>query len=391
MKAQLKMHNGTPTVFLDDQPAFFGCHLIGGMDPAAMKLDMPYMRRYAEAGVHIYSTGTPNETWPGPRPGNPYPYDFSMVPAGMQPYIDADPKAMFLVRMAFDTQWTPGRWWNKLYPDEVEIMSDGARVGNSFASTIWQEQVKGQLRDFIPFLKEAGLYDRVLGFQIGAGSSGEWIKDTSCMMLPTVDYSPPMRRHFRAWLRQKYQTDAALQAAWADGQMTLDTAEVPSQAEQSTTTTGGSFRDPRRERKTIDYYECFAELCADDFIGFAETVREATQGEKLVGGFFGYVLDLAWNMAFFAGNQSIEAAEVSTMQTSGHLGLRKLLRSPAVDFLVSPHGYAFRGLGGDGLPMQPAESLRRHGKLYLMEEDALMHNNFDPGGRNQSVENSIAV
>ena len=124
---------------------------------------------------------------------------------------------------------------------------------------------------------------------------------------------------------------------------------------------------------------------------FAETVREATNGEKLVGGFFGYVLDLAWNMAFFAGSLSIAEAEVSTLQTSGHLGLRKLLRSPAVDFLVSPHGYAFRGLGGDGLPMQPAESLRHHGKIYFMEEDALMHNNFDPGGRNQSVENSIAV
>src|SRR5258708_14429919 len=96
-------------------------------------------------------------------------------------------------------------------------------------------------------------------------------------------------------------------------------------------------------------------------------------------------------MAFFAGNQTIAEAEVSTLQTSGHLGLRKLLRSPAVDFLVSPHGYAFRGLGGDGLPMQPSESLRHHGKIYFMEEDALMHNNFDPGGRNQSVENSIAV
>ena len=41
--------------------------------------------------------------------------------------------------------------------------------------------------------------------------------------------------------------------------------------------------------------------------------------------------------------------------------------------------------------MQPAESLRAHGKIYFMEEDALMHNNLDPGGRNQSVENSIAV
>ena len=201
------MHNGTPTVFIDDQPAFFGCHLIGSMDPAQMLLEQPYMRRYAEAGVHIYSTGTPNETWPGPRPDNPYPYDFSMVLPGMQPYIDADPQALFLVRMAFDTRWPPGKWWNKAYPDEVEVLSDGARWGNSFASTVWQEQVKGQLRDFIPYLKQAGLYDRVLGFQIGAGSSGEWIKDMSCMLLPTMDYSPPMRRHFRAWLRQRYQGD----------------------------------------------------------------------------------------------------------------------------------------------------------------------------------------
>ena len=166
---------------------------------------------------------------------------------------------------------------------------------------------------------------------------------------------------------------------------------MPSQTEQTNTASGRSFRDPRRERKTIDYYECFAELCADNFISFAEAARQATHGEKLIGGFFGYVLDLAWNMAFFAGNNTIAEAEVSTLQASGHLGLRKLLRSPAVDFLVSPHGYAFRGLGGDGLPMQPAESLRRHGKIYFMEEDALMHNNFDPGGRNQSVGNSIAV
>jgi hypothetical protein len=31
VKAQLKLHNGTPTVFLDDQPTFFGCHLVGYM------------------------------------------------------------------------------------------------------------------------------------------------------------------------------------------------------------------------------------------------------------------------------------------------------------------------------------------------------------------------
>ena len=85
-------------------------------------------------------------------------------------------------------------------------------------------------------------------------------------------------------------------------------------------------------------------------------------------------------MVFFAGSGTIDAAEVSTIQGSGHLGLRRVLHSPDIDFLVSPYSCGFRGLGGDGLPMQPAESLRCHGKTYFMEEDTLMHNNFDAAG-----------
>ena len=391
MKAQLKMHNGTPTVFVDDQPIFFGCHLIGGIDPDEMKLQQPYMRRYAEAGVHIFSCGSPNEMWVAHRPDEPDIFDFSMLDAGMQRYIEADPQALFLMRMQFDTRSSPANWWNLAYPDEVEVLSDGGRWGNSYASTIWRTQGQALIRATMAHLREVGVYDRVLAVQLGAGSSGEWIKDMSSMLLPTMDYSAPMQRHFRGWLRARYATDAALQAAWADPEVSLDTAGVPSYDAQSTTTTGGSFRDPRRERQTIDYYECFAELCADCLISFAETVRAATDGEKLVGGFFGYIADLAWNMAFFAGQNTIAEAEVSTVQASGHLGLRKLLRSPAIDFLVSPQSYAFRGLGGDCLAMPPAESLRHHGKIYFMEEDTLMHNGFDPGGRNHRLENSLAI
>ncbi len=392
MKAQLKTYNGTPTVFLDDKPAFFGCHLVGWMDPKNLTEHQPYARKYAEAGIHIYSIDTLNVEWCGPKPGNPSPYDFSIVAPRMQAYIDVDPQALFLLRMGFDTRWSPDNWWNKAYPEEVEVLSDGTRWGQSFASTLWREQVNDLLRAYIDYLKAVGMYDRVLAFQVGAGSSGEWIKDMSCMLTQTMDYSAPMRRHFRSWLKERYKgDDAALQAAWADASVTFDSAEVPSEAEQNHTTTGHSFRDPRKEQKTIDYYECFAELCADDLIDFCHTIREATQGEKLTGGFFGYVMELAWNMDFFSGQGNIEGAEVSTIQRSGHLGLHRLIHSPDIDFLVSPYGYAFRGLGGDGLPMQPSESLRLHGKIYFMEEDTLMHNNFDPGGRNQSLENSIAV
>jgi hypothetical protein len=393
MKAQLRDHHGTPTVFFDDTPVFFGCHLVGGMDPKNPNQHQEIARKYAQAGIHIYSVDNLNNVeWCGPRPGNPGHYDFWPVVPRLQGYIDVDPEAMFLLRMCFETRWTPDNWWNKAYPEELEVLSDGARWAQSFASTVWRSQVNDLLRAFIDHLKSVGMYDRVVGFQIGAGSSGEWIKDTSTMLRPTNDYSAPMRRHFRAWLRDRYHgDDAALQAAWAEATVTFAAAEVPSYAEQSNTTTGHSFRDPRKERKTVDFFECLAELCADDLTEFARTVREATNGEKLIGGFFGYVMELAWNMCFFANGTPMADSNVSTIQRSGHLGLHKVLHSPDIDFLVSPYGYAFRGLGGDCLPMQPGESLRAHGKIYFMEEDTLMHNNFDPGGRNQAVENSIAV
>ena len=391
MKAQLKLHNGTPTVFFDDQPVFFGCHLVGYMVADNLKQHIPFAKQYANAGVTIHSVDNFTHEWVGPRPGSPTPYDFTLVEQRMRTFLEANPNALFLMRVGVDTGWVPSNWFNEAYPDEVELLSNGVQRSASFASARWRQLVNQLLRDFIAHLRAIGLYDRCVAFQIGAGSSGEWIKDVGCMLEDTPDYSPAMRRHFQAWLRARYGTEAALQAAWADQAVTFGTAVVPTQPEQMTTVTGQSFRDFRREQKLIDFYECLAEVSADDLISYAETVRQETQSEKLVGGFFGYVMELSWNMAFFAGTQTISEAEVSTMQRSGHLGLRRLLRSPAIDFLVSPHAYAFRGLGGDGLAMQPTESLRAHGKIYFMEEDALMHNNFDPGGRNQSPENSIAV
>jgi hypothetical protein len=392
MKAQLKNYNGTPTVFFDDKPGFFGCHLVGWMDPKNPTVVAPFVRKYADAGVHIYSVDNIGSEWVGPHAGSASHYDFSAVIPRLQAYIDIDPQATFLMRMCFETRWLNEGWWGKLYPDEVEILSDGNKVGHSYASTLWRAQVNDLLREFIGYLKKVGLYERCIAYQIDAGTSGEWIKDESSMQLVTADYSAPMRRRFRAWLRAKYHNNpASLQDAWADAKVTFDTAEVPSFIEQSTTTTGHSFRNPRKEQKVVDYYNNLAELCADDLLDFCRTTRELTGGEKLNGAFFGYIMELAWNNSFFTAENVLARSEVSTIQRSGHLGLAKLLHSPDIDFIVSPYGYAFRGLGGDGLPMPPAEALRAHGKMYFMEEDTLMHNNFDPGGRNQSVENSIAV
>jgi hypothetical protein len=68
-------------------------------------------------------------------------------------------------------------------------------------------------------------------------------------------------------------------------------------------------------------------------IGFCQVVKEETSGDKLAGAFFGYLMELSWNNAFFVDNHGgLAGSEVATIQRSGHLGLWKALRSPYVGF-----------------------------------------------------------
>lgn len=389
MKAQVRDYNGTPTIYLDDQPIFGGIHW--GFDYNFAAKNQEIIRHYAAAGIHIYSLDGTGTDWCGLRPGKRDPYDFEILGKRLQSVIEADPQALFNLRNMIETRYLLDDWWNKLHPDETELLSDGTRIAQSFASPSWQADVNELFKGLIAFLRQACLYDRVIAYQICTGVCGEWIKNESSMGIACGDYSLPMVRYFRDWLKRHYDGSLeALQSAWNDPQVTYDTAEVPSESEQLNTI-HLTFRDPRREQKTIDFYACYAELCADSLLDFCRTIKEATGGEKLTGAFFGYLMDLSWNDVFFGNPEGIPSAEVSTLQRSGHLGLQKVLRSPDIDFIVSPYGYAFRGLGGDGLPMQPVDSLRVHGKLYLFEEDTRMHNNFDPDGRNQAMEHNIAI
>lgn len=392
MNAQVKIHNGTPTLFLDGQPRHAGMQLLGSLDPAQRELNQRLLRVYAGAGIHIYSIDAVGPEWCGPGPGRAGHFDFTPTAPRLQEVIDADPQALFLLRMGFETRGLLNDWWNRLYPDELELLASGETIAQSFASTVWREEVKALLRAYIAHLRQAGLYERVIAYQLATGTCGEWIKDWSSMQVDCGDYSHPMRRYFRAWLRQRYQNDPArLRAAWGDPLVTFDSAEVPP-AEMQMSTTHFLFRHPQREQRVVDFYQCYADLSASTLLDFCRTVKAETGGEKLAGAFFGYLMELSWNDSFFNNDYgTLEHAQVSTVQRSGHLGLRQVLRSPDLDFLVSPYGYAFRGMGGDGLPMQPTESLRVHGKLYLYEEDTLMHNNFDPQGRMHPKDQTIAI
>ena len=385
--AEVKLYNGAPTLFLDGEPVFAGMCWVSAPSTEGWR-DAENAAAVAKADIHIYSfdAGRGYE-WVELKPSRSGAFDFSTVEARYGRIVDVDPRARFHLRLHFEIQ--PEDGWMKAYPKECEITSEGRPSGQSFASQVWRRQVKDFLQAFIAHLNRTGLIDRITAFQPGAGHTGEWVKGETSMSTLCGDYSEPMRRHFRSWLRRHYASDlAAFRAAWNDPRISFDSAEVPSAQDQLQTKLF-TFRDPARERNVIDYYRCFAELSSDLVIDFCRAVKEATGGKKLAGAFYGYLMELAWNGGFFGERLD---SDYSTYQRSGHLGLRQVLESPHVDFLVCPYSYGYRGLGGDAPAMQPAESARLHGKLCIVEDDTRTHISSDPNyGHVNSLAESVTI
>ncbi len=367
--AEVKLHHGSPALFLDGEPVFAAINWVPG--PAPDKWDFEEQaRRSAAAGIHIYAFDVGKGTeWIGPGAGRTGDFDFATVEARFARVIKADPAALFHLRIYLETGHDD--WWEKAHPGECEVLSDGRRNGMSFASKVWREEAKAFLRAYIAHFRRTGLFDRIIAYQVGAGHTGEWVKGESSMGAPCGDFSEPMRAYFLDWLRTRYGGDVArLRAAWRhDPAVTFDTAAIPAAARQLEARLY-TFRDPATEQDVIDYFRAMADLCGEAVVDLCRTVKEAAGRRRLAGAFYGYLLDLAWNGGFFKERPD---SDYSTYQRSGHLGLKRVLNSPDVDFLVSPYSYGFRGMGGDSPSMLPDASVRLHGKLLLIEDDTRTH------------------
>ncbi|MGD0783869.1 MAG: hypothetical protein ABSA30_13525, partial [Candidatus Aminicenantales bacterium] len=386
--AEVKAFHGRPVLHLNGKPVFPAIDWVSGPRPDGWDFARQ-ARMNKETGIHVYAFDVGKGVeWIGPGTSPEHPYDFSTVAARFGRVLDADPDALFHLRIYLETGHDD--WWERAYPGECEILSDGRRNGQSFASAVWRAQAKDFLAAYAAALKKEGLSERILAYQVGAGHTGEWVKGESSMYAPCGDYSAPMRKHFREWLRRSYGgDDAAFRRAWNNPRASFETAEVP-KAEAQLLARGYIFRDPKLEQNVIDYFRCLAELCSDAVIDFCRAAKAASGGTKLAGAFYGYLMDLSWNGGFFRERPD---SDYSTYQRSGHLGLRRVIEEPAVDFLVSPYSYGYRGIGGDGPSMLPSESARLHGKLVLIEDDTRTHVDAeDPHyGRAATLAESTAI
>jgi len=363
---RIRTVGGTPTMFVDDRPVapFF----VSTYDRDFS--DSRLHREYAAGGLHLYSDwfGASHAASLGQiRPGV---YDYGEFDSYFARILDADSQAFFLPHIGI----TPPSWWQQAHPEELCLYADGGRGPQSFASTLWKQETAEDLRRLIRHIETTPYADRILGYILYSGYSAEW-QSWGLWDDHLADYSPPMLRAWRAWLTTRYGSEEGLRKAWSDPTVRLESAPLPTPAERHHAE-WGVLRNPQREQKAIDFYQFLAQMTADAICHFCKVAKDASGRRSLVGTYYGYLTQHHFRQ-----------------QDSSHLALVRVLRSPDVDFLMSPPLYTDRQAGGAGGFMSTTASVRLAGKLWISEADYRTHLS-DPTagyGRTDSLDTTLAV
>ncbi|MFA6569361.1 MAG: hypothetical protein WCS96_14210 [Victivallales bacterium] len=143
--------------------------------------------------------------------------------------------------------------------------------------------------------------------------------------------------------------------AWKDWLTSHGRAEVPvpSLERIDHVTFENLIRDPVTEQDVVDYAQFTGDVIADTVLGFAAKVRMLIPGQRQIGMFFGYVLELSG----------------SRMVWAGHLEYERLYASQDIDFFISPGTYGDRPMGGGSGFMVPNGTRVLDGKGFLHEID----------------------
>ncbi|MCP4642253.1 MAG: hypothetical protein GY851_17545 [bacterium] len=303
----------------------------------------------ADAGIPFFSFNVPLEDKAGA----------SSAQQVVDTFCSVHPEGYFYVRI-----WVGrDRAWREVHPEACIVRANGEPMDwVSPASDVWLDDTQRLLRERIRSIANGPHGDRFAGACVANMQTGEWFyRHTNDFM----DYSKANLRGFRAWLKKRYRIDGALQKAWGDPEVTIETAQFPS-PEQRDAASWGPFRDPVRHCAAMDMQRYQSDLIADVIALLAKTIKKATRGRSLAGVFYGYTLELNHNGP-------------RALAHSGHLAFARVLECDDIDLIHAPYSYFERKLGQPGHLHLPVDSIPLHGKLAVLEEDTYTHAAMEPG------------
>jgi hypothetical protein len=383
---------------IDGQPALQHTYAYSYCNSFTQPGAREILRKFVEHGCQTFVLcvrGGVDDDW-GTTPfwtdDNVFPPDALAVPgSAWQATLDM---AQYLIDLAPDVRFwlrcnssPPKRWLQKL-PDELLLNAYGKRYTEpSLASDPYDEQVRAFLANLIRQTEAQPWAERLIGYLIYP--LGEGTTQLTCEGY-LFDQSPVMAQGFRTFLRRRYASDAALQAAWNDPAATLAGAAVPNdetfrqrgrvrpealvtlgQADGRQASHRLHWPEPSETAAARDYCLYMRELTERNFRSLLQAVKQAAPG-KLAGldGFKQTML--GWPLlARSAGDYA--AYDGAMHAVSGAFSLAEMLEWPELDAVATPHDYSHRGMGfgyeGEGI----GDSVTLRGKMMFMEEDQRTH------------------
>lgn len=325
MKVQIVKQNGVPYISADGKL----------IDTLAFKSFRPTGNNVSDfhtAGVrifHVYVSGLTSalkvpysqygETWFGDGD-----YRFESLDRQIKMFRDSAPEAYLFINVHLDTR----QWWLDANPGRENSFTHLSQVA---ADEKWRRDTAQYLKALIRYVEQK-YDDRVLGYFLLGGYTTEWFGNNS------YEETHPIKENaFR-----KFMNDPTVEIP------SLERLEQPQEL---------TYLDPIKDRDVIDFRKFHSELISDTVLYFCRAAQEELQHKKLVGIFFGYVMELLGKV----------------MWNRGHLANDIVYRSPDIDLIATPSSYQFRSYDDASALMILCDTLELYGKMYF---DSFDHKTF---------------
>ncbi len=323
MKVSVKRDNGMLKVDIDGTL----------YAPLSFKSFRPNPRNISEfygAGVRLFSVlssgiisalGVPyslfGESWTGEER-----YDFSAVDKQMDMFIENAPDGFFAPMFQVDTR----PWYLETHPEVPDSFLCLSQIAHD---ETWRKAAADYLKAVIRHCEEK-YGDRIYGYFILGGGTTEWLSDH--------DHEEPHPIKEAAY--KKYRNDAG--------------ATLPTKEELEKD--GRVFLESEEENVLCER-RFHADTIADLVLYFAAEVQSVIRHQKLLGLYYGYLMELG----------------APRLYNAGHLGYEKVFFSDDIDMISSPSAYRYRELTDPSAFMVTQKTLDAHNKLYFLEFDHITH------------------
>lgn len=317
---------------------------------------------HAKTGAHVWRTmclkwvSAPSDTPEGRANQELYLAKFDQQIGAL---LRIDPNAYIIICPMV----RPTKEWTDTHPDEATLLADGTRLQYSLSSQVWAKQIQGDIGGLVKHLQSGPYAGHVIGVQFEMAEETYYFglmtnqPGTPREKMIVGDYSPVHLKAFRAWLRDHYTNDVnALRDAWKDPSVTFETAAPDLEVLRREDFM--MFRDPAKTRMPMDYWTFHADEMANRAIDLARAIKTASGGKYLCG---------LWG--FYSNGFNAAGTNPGRTHHCGYLSLEKVLDSPHLDYIAPLNAYTFTRWGTPMVPINLAESIRRHKKMLLVEFD----------------------